>query len=101
MRKVLFVATACLGVALLTGGSMAQGRRVGFLTTEASSRDRMSIALDYIRADGAPRGITELDVQEVAVLSRTVSSHNRTTHIQLRQKYSGIEVANSSTSINI
>ena len=101
MRKVLVVATAGLGVALITGVALAQGRRVGFLTTQASAGDPTSIALDFIRADGAQRGLTELDLEDVMVLSRTLSSHNQTTHIQLRQRFAGIEVANSSTSINI
>ena len=101
MRKVLVVATAGLGVALITGVALAEGRRVGFLTTQASAGDPTSIALDFIRADGAQRGLTELDLEDVMVLSRTLSSHNQTTHIQLRQRFAGIEVANSSTSINI
>ena len=101
MRNALVVVNLGLGVALVAGGTLAQDRRVGFLTTEASSRDPMSVALDFIRADGAPRGITELDLQDVMVLSRTLSSHNQTTHLQLRQRFGGIEVANTSTSINI
>ena len=101
MRKLLFVTIVGFGIALLATGGHAQGRRVGFLTADASSRDPMSIALDFIREDGARRGITEPDLLEMMVLSRTVSSHTQTTHIQLRQRFGGIEVANANTSINI
>ena len=101
MRKAVVVAIIGLGVALLATGGLAQGRQVRFRTTEASPRDPMSIALDFIRADGGRRGLTEADLSDVIVLSRNVSSHSQTAHIQLRQRFGGIEVANANTSINI
>jgi extracellular elastinolytic metalloproteinase len=101
MRKAFVVPMAIVGLCLLARGGLAEGRQPRFRTTEASPRDPMSIALDFIRADGRTRGLTEADVREVMVLSRTVSSHNQTTHIQLRQRFGGIEVANANTSISI
>src|SRR5262245_66158603 len=101
MRKGLVLTIVGVGTALIAGGGLAQDRRVGFLTTERSSRDPMSIALDFIRADGARAGVTAEDLREAMVLSRTTSRHNQTTHLNLRQKFSGIEVANANTTISI
>jgi hypothetical protein len=71
MRKALVM--AIMGLGLLFGGGLAEGRQARFRTTEASSRDPMSIALDFIRADGRTRGLTEADLRDVMVLSRTVA----------------------------
>jgi hypothetical protein len=101
MRKPLLVAVVGLGTALVATVGGAQGRKVGFLTSESSTRDAMSIAFDFIQADGAKRGVTQQDLREAKVLSRTVSRHNQTTHIHLRQTYRGIEVANANASINV
>src|SRR5262245_28298826 len=101
MRNTLFLAVTGLGIALVATGGRAEDRKVGFLTKEPSSRDPLSIALDYIRADGARRGLAAEDLRDAILLSRTVSSHNQTTHIHLRQTFEGIEVANANTSINV
>src|SRR5262245_4932709 len=101
MRNTLFLAVTGLGIALVATGGRAEDRKVGFLTKEPSSRDPLSIALDYIRADGARRGLAAEDLRDAILLSRTVSRHNQTTHIHLRQRFEGIEVANANTSINV
>src|SRR5262249_34589959 len=97
MRRAFVVTVAGIGTALLATGGLAQNRPVEFLTREASTRDPLEIALDFIRQDGAARGLSEADLQDAKVLSRTVSSHSQTTHIQLRQRLGGIEVANANT----
>src|SRR5262245_46649468 len=101
MRNSVAIAALIAGTALPASAGPGQARQVQFLTDEKSNRDPMEIALDFIRTDAPRRGLTAADVSDLAVLSRTLSSHNQTTHINLRQRTGGIEIANANLTINI
>ncbi len=90
MRNSVAIAVLVAGAAL---PASAGTRQVQFLTQEKSNRDPMEIALDFLRQDAPRQGLTAADLSDLAVLSRTLSSHNRTTHINLRQRTGGLELS--------
>jgi hypothetical protein len=101
MRNSVTIAVLIAGSALPASAEAPPGRQVQFLTEETSASDPMDIALGFIRRDAPRRGLTPADVSDLAVLSRTVSSHNQTTHINLRQRTGGLEIANANLTINV
>ncbi len=101
MRKSIGITTIALVWLLPSFEGAGQNRQTGFKTSQPSSRDPMEIAMEFVRGDGVARGLTATDLSEVAVLSRSVSKHNQTTHIHLRQRLAGIEVANANASVNV
>ena len=101
MRNSVAIVVLVAGTALPASAGPRQARQVQFLTEEKSNRDPMEIALDFVRRDAPRQGLTAADVSDLAVLSRTLSRHNQTTHINLRQRTGGIEIANANVTISI
>ena len=101
MRNRRVVILISLGWFLAVVAAPGQARRVGFLTSEPSSRDPMDIAMDFLRKEGARRGLVERDLAGVTLLSRSVTKQNQTTHIYLRQSLGGIEVVNANANISV
>ncbi|HSF15004.1 MAG TPA: M36 family metallopeptidase [Vicinamibacteria bacterium] len=101
MRKTIRITAFVLAWMVPSVESTGQNRPTSFRTSQPSSRDPMEIALDFVRGEGATTGVTAADLSEVGVLSRSLSRQNQTTHIHLRQRLGGIEVANANANINI
>ena len=101
MHNSVAIVVLVAGIALPASAGPRQARQVQFLTEEKSNRDPMEIALDFVRRDAPRQGLTAADVSDLAVLSRTLSRHNQTTHINLRQRTGGIEIANANVTISI
>ncbi len=101
MHKTLAIAVPVLALSFPLFAKTAERGQVGFLTSEPSAKDPMEIVLEFIRADGLKRGLTQADLSDVVLLSRSVSQHNQTTHIHLRQRLGGIEIANADANVNV
>jgi len=100
MRKTLGIAAMVFGI-LSAIESAGQQRPTRFRTTQPSSKDPMEIARTFVRGEGVAWGLTEADFSEMALLSRSVSRHNGTTHLHLRQRLGGIEVVNATADVNV
>lgn len=82
------------------GASPSKSGDTGFLTG-AQQGDPLDIAMKYLRQNVRLLGLNGADLNDVIVTDQYTSEHNGVTHIYLRQRHKGIEVANGNLSINI
>jgi uncharacterized repeat protein (TIGR01451 family) len=90
-----------LDAAPLAGAAASPEARLDGLLSAPASGDALAIALDYLRAHAGELGLSPDDLADVVVTDRYVSRHNGVTHLYLRQRLDGLEVANSSLNINL
>jgi hypothetical protein len=90
---------AALAVLAVATSARAQAP-VGFLTGPTSG-DPLEIALRYLHAHASSVGLTEGDLDGLAVTDRYVSAHTGVTHIYLRQRIGGVEVFNGNINVNV
>ena len=76
-------------------------RRPGTFLTGPARGEPLEIALDYLRQVGPELGLADADLAALTVRDRTVSRHNQTTHLHLRQSLHGIEVVNGQVDISL
>ncbi|MFA9430510.1 M36 family metallopeptidase [Egicoccus sp. AB-alg2] len=79
-----------------TGGSPAHQ----FLTgpNEGAPED---VALDYLRQEAGTLGLQAADVAELDIRSSYVSRHTGVTHVNVNQRYAGLEVFGADTTVNV
>ncbi|HZK51851.1 MAG TPA: hypothetical protein VFD47_09840, partial [Actinomycetota bacterium] len=58
-------------------------------------------AFDYVEDNAAKLGVTRADVADVFITSKYKSSHNGVTHVNLNQRYQGLEVFGGHATVNI
>jgi Zn-dependent metalloprotease len=58
-------------------------------------------AIDYVKDNAAKLGVTRADVADVFVTSKYTSSHSGITHVNLNQRYQGLEVFGGHATVNI
>ena len=59
------------------------------------------IAVDFLLEEAAAYGVSEADLAELAVLSSATSEHNGVTHVNLIQRYQGLEVFGGHVTVNV
>ena len=59
------------------------------------------MAIDHLRASCATLGLTDEDVADIVVKDIYSSRHNGLTHVYLRQRHEGIEVADADMTLNV
>jgi hypothetical protein len=59
------------------------------------------IALQHLRAHAAELGVGEADVADALVMSSYVSSHTGVTHVNVNQRFRGLEVFGGSVTVNV
>ncbi len=79
---------------------LAQPGDTRFLTGPNSGKP-LEIALSYVRQNGRRLGLTGADLVDLMVTDEYLSAHNGVTHIYIRQRLRGIEVAGADLNINI
>jgi extracellular elastinolytic metalloproteinase len=79
-------------VPMTKAGAQAPGR---------SSTDPVAIARAHLAAHAAELGVTRADVTDLAVASSYESSHNRVTHVNLTQRFEGLEVFGAHATVNV
>jgi len=84
------VAAAFLTVAVFPLAAAAQG-----------APNRESIALDHLRQTRSARALASADVDDLSVTSSYTSRHNGLSHVHVRQRLRGIEVANANVNVAI
>jgi hypothetical protein len=67
-------------------------------STEAGPVD---IALSYVGANAAELGVTRADVADLVVTSSYKSSHSGVTHVNLNQRFRGLEVFGGHATVNV
>ena len=96
---LLLVLVAALVALALVPGSMSATE--GGSTTAAAEADPVGIALDYARTNAAELGVTRADVADLFVTSAYESSASGVTHVNLNQRYQGLEVFGGHATINV
>src|SRR5206468_5663257 len=72
----------------------------GFLTKPAHGKP-LSVALSYLRAHASSLGIKSSDLANPIVTNQYTDPDTGETHIYLRQRVNGLEVANANLSISL
>jgi hypothetical protein len=72
----------------------------GFLTGP-NEGDPEDIAIDYLQDASTDFGVASADVSDLAVRSAPVSEHSGVTHVNLYQRYKGMEVFGATATVNI
>lgn len=66
-----------------------------------SSQEPGAAAIAYVRAHATSLGLTPADVDDVIVVSQTVSGQTGVSHVYLRQRRGGIDVWGADMTVNI
>jgi extracellular elastinolytic metalloproteinase len=69
--------------------------------TDASDDEPLEVALAYLKIKGSELGLEADEFDHALVTDQYVSEHNGVTHIYLRQRHEGLEVANANININV
>ncbi len=87
-----------VAVALPMAMQPAAGQQGG---ASSGSENAEQTALDYLHANLATFGLTEADVADVVVTNSYRSDHNGVSHVYLRQRLDGLEVAGANMTVNV
>src|SRR5687768_9301921 len=93
----LALALAAATLALVPSAMPAADTRTAS-STEAGAVD---VALAYADANAADLGVTRADVADLVVTSAYKSSHNGVTHVNLNQRFQGLEVFGGHATVNV
>jgi extracellular elastinolytic metalloproteinase len=58
-------------------------------------------ALRYVRAHASALGVTPDDLSDITVTGETASPHTGVTHVYVRQRFNGIEIAGADVTVHI
>jgi extracellular elastinolytic metalloproteinase len=64
-------------------------------------RSAVAVALAHVRANAADLGVGAADVAELRVATAYRSAHNGVTHVNLNQRYAGLEVFGAYVTVNV
>ena len=95
---LLPVLVAALMALVLVPGSMSASDGAG---ESQSGVDALSIALDHVTTNAADLGVTRADVANLAVTSSYRSSASGVTHVNLNQRFRGLEVFGGHVTVNV
>ena len=89
----VLVLAALLALALVPGAGSAPDNGAG--------GEPLDIALSYLSENAAAVGVTPADVDDLFVTSITRSKHSGVTHVNLNQRYRGLEVFGGHGTVSI
>src|SRR5262245_34840743 len=89
MSGVVFAAPAA------SGGSM------GSAPESAAGANPDEVAINYVREHAGTLGVSPEDLNDVFVLSSYASEDNGVTHVNLNQRYQGLEVFGGHATVNV
>jgi extracellular elastinolytic metalloproteinase len=95
---VAFALLGLPGAAAQNAGGEAEPDR--FLTGPNEGEPE-AIAIDYLQGEAASYGLSDTDVAELAVRSAPTSRHTGVTHVNLNQRFDGLEVFGADTTVSI
>ena len=97
VRGLLIGTATCMVALTLAYAPMAA---TGAETAEEPA-DPVEIALGYLEANPGALGVTAADVDDLAVASSYRSSHNGVTHVNVNQRFDGLEVFGAYATVNV
>ena len=71
------------------------------LAPAATASSAEDAAFAHVRANAAALGVTGADVRELGVTSSYTSRHNGVTHVNVAQRYDGLEVFGGYATVNL
>ncbi|MGH3018686.1 MAG: M36 family metallopeptidase [Gaiellaceae bacterium] len=98
---LLLVLVAALMALVLVPGSMSASDGGNESAQAAGAEDALGIALSHVRENAAELGVTSADVADLFVTSSYTSSHSGVTHVNLNQRYRGLEVFGGHATVNV
>jgi extracellular elastinolytic metalloproteinase len=98
--RLLAVLAAVLVALVLVPGSMS-ATATSSESTNAAGGDVLGIALSYVRQNATEFGVTRSDVGDLVVTSRYRSAHSGVTHVNLNQRFRGLEVFGAHATVNV
>ena len=93
----LVLALAALTLALVPSAMPAADTGA----TNSTEAGPVDVALSYVDANAADLGVTRADVADLFVTSSYRSSHNGVTHVNLNQRFQGLEVFGGHATVNV
>ena len=93
--SLLALVTAAAALTLVPGAASAADE------SGASKADAVSTALAYAKAKPGALGVTGADVADLVVTSAYTSKHNGVTHVNVNQRYAGLEVFGAHATVNV
>jgi extracellular elastinolytic metalloproteinase len=101
-RSALAMAGAALAALALVPGSMsANDSGTGGEPAASLDRSALSVALAYVDANPAALGVTGADVSDLFATSIVKSRHSGVTHVNLNQRFQGLEVFGAHSSVSV
>ena len=70
-------------------------------TANSTDAGPVNVALGYVDANAGTLGVTRADVADLVVTSSYRSSHNGVTHVNLNQRFQGLEVFGAHATVNV
>ena len=95
----LILALVAVTLALVPSAMPMPAANTG--TTTSTESGAVNVALRYADANPAELGVTRADVGELAVTSSYRSAHNGVTHVNLNQRFRGLEVFGAHATVNV
>ena len=68
---------------------------------DAAAGDALDTALAYVSANPADLGVTSADVADLYATSTVKSRHSGVTHVNLNQRFRGLEVFGAHATVNV
>ncbi|HET9344464.1 MAG TPA: M36 family metallopeptidase [Candidatus Limnocylindrales bacterium] len=98
----LFVVSivAALVAAITAPGALAAPPANGFVSGPRAG-DAAAIALEHLRTKANAYGLARADLADVVVADRYTDDHSGVTHLYLRQRVGGIQVADTDATVNV
>jgi hypothetical protein len=98
---LLLVLVAALVGLVLVPGSMSASDDGSESAQATAAGDPLGIALNHVRANTAELGVTSADVADLFVTSQSTSRHSGVTHVNLNQRFRGLEVFGGHATVNV
>jgi hypothetical protein len=98
---LLLVLVAAVVGLVLVPGSMSASDAGSESEPATDVGDPLGIALSHVRANTAELGVMSADVADLFVTSRYTSRHNGVTHVNLNQRFRGLEVFGGHATVNV
>ncbi|RKR92158.1 fungalysin/thermolysin propeptide [Micromonospora pisi] len=84
-----------------TSGDSAQAGRNALFLTGPNEGKPETIAIDYLRTNPARYGVSDADLSDLVVSSRTTSQQSGVTHVNLSQRYQELEVFGATATVSV
>jgi fungalysin metallopeptidase (M36)/fungalysin/thermolysin propeptide/PA domain-containing protein/immune inhibitor InhA-like protein len=101
-RPLVVAAAAALVVSgVVFAAPAAGGGSTGSAPESAADANPDDLAIDYVRQHADRLGVSREDLNDVFVLSSYASEDNGVTHVNLNQRYQGLEVFGGHATVNV